>query len=164
MSNFVFIKDDFFKIHSDFVEMLDPFDLKKQTTRQYLYVNIKHKGNNILVPLRRNIPNHNPKLYYPVPSLTRPNAGLDYRKILIVNNEEYIEIPSSQRLADSQTKIINDNYETIEKAVIKYIDGYIKSANKNREYRDYDYSFSTLHNFHKELGIVKKENKSKTAN
>lgn len=163
MSNFVFIKEDFFNENSDFVEMLDPFDLSKQTARQYLYINVKYKGNNVLVPLRRNVGN-NRKLYYPVPSETRPNAGLDYRKILIVNNEDYIETPSSQRLADSQTKIINDNYSTIEKAVFKYIDGYIKSANKNREHRDYEYSFSTLHNFHEELGIVKKENNAKTDN
>lgn len=161
MSNFVFIKEDFFKENSGFEEMLDPFDLEKQTARQYLYVNVKYNGNNILVPLRRNI-GKSPKLYYPVPSKTRPNAGLDYRKMLIVNNEDYIEIPSGQRLAESQTKIISDNYDTIEKAVIKYIDGYIKSANKNREHRDFDYSFSTLHNFHKELGIVKKEQKVKT--
>jgi protein AbiQ len=153
MNNIVFIKKEFFVENPNFVEMLDPFDLPKQTARQYLYVNVKYKGNNILVPLRRNI-GSNLKLYYPVPSKTRPNAGLDYRKMLIVNNEAYIEIPSSQRLADSQTKIINDNYDTIEKSVIKYIEGYIKSANKNREHRDYEYSFSTLHNFHEELGII----------
>ena len=116
MSNFVFIKEDFFKENSGFEEMLDPFDLEKQTARQYLYVNVKYNDNNILVPLRRNI-GKSPKLYYPVPSKTRPNAGLDYRKMLIVNNEDYIEIPSGQRLAESQTKIISDNYDTIEKAV-----------------------------------------------
>lgn len=156
MSNLVFIKEDFFKVHSDYVEMLDLYDLEKDYARQYVHVMIKYNSNTSLVPLRRNIPNHNPKLYYPVPSQTRPKAGLDFRKILIVNDEEYIEIPSSQRLAESQTRIINENFEEIEKIAIKYIDGCIKSANKNREYRDYNYSFSTLHNFHKELGIVKK--------
>lgn len=156
MCNFVFVKEKYFKENMSFVEMLDPYDLKKQTSRQYLYVTVKYMGNNILVPLRRNT-GKNLKIFYPVPSQTRPNAGLDYRKMLIVNNMEYIEIPSSQRLADSQKKIISDNYETIEKAVIKYIDGYIKSANKNREHKDFEYSFSTLHNFHAELGIVKSE-------
>lgn len=154
MCNFVFIKERYFKENKNFVEMLDPYDLKKQTSRQYLYISVKYGQNNILVPLRRNA-GKNLKMFYPVPSQSRPNAGLDYRKMLIVNNLEYIETPSSQRLADGQMKIISDNYETIEKAVVRYIDGYIKSANKNREHKDYEYSFSTLHNFHTELGIVK---------
>lgn len=154
MCNFVFIKEEYFKEKSDFVEMLDPYDKQKQTSRHYLYISVKYKGNNILVPLRRNV-GKNRKMFYPVPSQTRPNAGLDYRKILIVNKPEYIEIPSVQRLAESQRKLISDNYDKIERAVIKYIDGYIKSANKNREYKDYEYIFSTLHNFHAELGIKK---------
>lgn len=162
MCSFVFIKEDYFRSNSGFVEMLDPYDIKKQTSRQYLYINVQYKGNTVLVPLRRNLPGNNLKLYYPVPSETRPNAGLDYRKMLIVNDTNNIEVPTTQRLATSQVKIINDNYAKIEKAVINYIDGYIKSANKNREHKDYAYSYSTLHNFHKELGIVKKETKSKT--
>ena len=135
MCNFVFIKERYFKENKNFVEMLDPYDLKKQTSRQYLYISVKYGQNNILVPLRRNA-GKNLKMFYPVPSQSRPNAGLDYRKMLIVNNLEYIETPSSQRLADGQKKIISDNYETIEKAVVRYIDGYIKSANKNREHKD----------------------------
>ncbi|MBQ5735930.1 MAG: hypothetical protein UH654_12405 [Lachnospiraceae bacterium] len=159
MCNFVFIKEDYFKNNSNFVEMLDPYNIRKQTSRQYLYICVHYKGNKVLVPLRRNLPGNNPKLYYPVPSQSRPNAGLDYRKMLIVNDENNIEIPTEQRLATSQAKIINDNYSTIERAVINYIKGYIKSANKNREHRDYDYSYSTLHNFHKELGINKEQTK-----
>lgn len=160
MCNFVFIKEKYFKENKNFVEMLDPYDMQKQTSRQYLYIAVKYKENNILVPLRRNA-GKNLKMFYPVPSHSRPNAGLDYRKMLIVNNLGYIETPSSQRLADSQKKIINDNYDTIEKAVIRYIEGYIKSANKNREHKDYEYSFSTLHNFHTELGIVKSSTDNK---
>lgn len=159
MCSFVFIKEDYFKSNSGFVEMLDPYDIQKQTSRQYLYVHVQYKGNKVSVPLRRNLPGNNPKLYYPVSSQSRPNAGLDYRKMLIVNDESNIEVPTEQRLATSQVKIINDNYDTIEKAVISYIDGYIKSASKNREHRDYDYSYSTLHNFQKELGIEKKQTK-----
>lgn len=36
MCNFVFIKEDYFKNNSNFVEMLDPYNIRKQTSRQYL--------------------------------------------------------------------------------------------------------------------------------
>lgn len=159
MINMVFIKEEYFRKNSSFKEMLDPFDLTKQTQRQYLYINFQYKNNNILIPLRKNLPGVNSKLYYPVPSETKPNAGLDYRKILIINNSTYIEIPTEQKLTQAQSKIIINNYDTIEKAVINYIDGYIKAANKNREYLEYDYKFSTLHNFHTELLITKIKSK-----
>ncbi|WP_066715705.1 type III toxin-antitoxin system TenpIN family toxin [Clostridium sp. Marseille-P299] len=149
----VFIKEQFFMMNENLEEMLDPRDIVKQTLRQYLFLNVKYRDNNILIPLRSDIPKNNLKICYPVPSRTRPNAGLDYRKMLIINDDEYIEKPEEQRLANSQLKIITDNYETIKSAAIKYVNGYIKAAKKNRERKDYDYKFSTLHNFHEELGI-----------
>lgn len=160
MINMVFIKEEYFRKNSGFEEMLDPFDLIKQTQRQYIYINVQYKNNNVLVPLRKKLPGDNPKLYIPVPSESKPNAGLDYRKILIVNNSTYIENPTEQKISNSQLNIITAKYDVIEKAVTSYIDGYIKTANKNREHIEYDYKFSTLHNFQKELGIIK-NNKSK---
>lgn len=50
--NFVFIKQEYFIENSDFIEMLDPYDVKKQSARCYLFVEIKHNGNNFFIPLR----------------------------------------------------------------------------------------------------------------
>lgn len=153
--NVVFIKEDYFKENSHFIELLDPFGTAKQTKRQYVFLNIQLENNNILVPLRSNLPSNkkNGNIGYPVPSAEKPNAGLDFRKILIVYDSSYIEIPEHPKIPKSQQHTIEQNYQAIENSVIQYIRGYIKSALKKRQKIDKKYRFSTLHNFHDELGI-----------
>lgn len=152
----VFVKEEYFNKNSILEEMLDPNDIVKQTKRQYLFLEIQYKDNNILIPLRSNLPSDRSigDIGYPVPSGERPNAGLDFRKTLIVNELSYIEIPESPRIPRSQQQIIEQNYSAIKNKVIQYIEGYIRSALKNRQRRDKKYKFSTLHNFHDELGII----------
>ena len=152
----IFVKEKYFIKNSHFVEMLDSNDLKKQTQRKYIYLNFKYKDNTLLVPLRSEMPNIRElgQVGYSVPSTKKPNAGLDYRKILIINDSDYLEIPQYCRVPTSQMYIINEKYETIKKQVKSYVDGYIKSAKKNRHLKDKKYKFSSLHNYHLELGII----------
>lgn len=89
-----YIKEDYFKEHKDFVNMLDPDNSSKQSKRTHLCVVININNNSIFVPLRNNL--GNPirkfgKIGFSVPSQKRPNAGLDYRYSLIINDEKYIE-------------------------------------------------------------------------
>ncbi|WP_234117231.1 hypothetical protein [Clostridium hydrogenum] len=151
----VFIKNNFFDDNSNFIEMLDPHNKQKQSERNYAFIKVKYKNNNIFVPLRSNVNTNTPygKIGFPVPSSKRPYAGLDFRKILIINDLSYIEYQSEPKLPTSQQSILNNSYDNIETMVIHYIHGYVKSALKNRHFRDKLYIFSTLHNFHKELGI-----------
>lgn len=155
--NIVFIKDKYFKQNKHLEEVLDPYDIVKQTQRQYVFLKIQYKDNNILVPLRSELPSNERigTIGYPVPSNKKINAGLDFRKILIVNELSYIELTKYPKIPKSQQQIIEQNYQVIEKRVLQYINGYIKSALKKRERRDKKYRFSTLHNFHNELGIIK---------
>ncbi|MEG1482935.1 MAG: pentapeptide repeat-containing protein [Cetobacterium sp.] len=155
--NIVYIKEEFFKEHFWFIEMLDPKDIKKQTQRGYLFLNIKYESNNIFIPLRSNLPNIRVlgEVGYPIPSKSKPNAGLDYRKLLIINTENYISNPKYCSIPGSQKKIIISDYEKIKKQLVKYISGYVKSVSKGRQNIDKKYCYSTLHNFHKELDIEK---------
>ena len=73
-NNIVFIKEQYFQDHSAYIEMLDPNDLIKQSTRCYLFVNIQYLGNQFYVPLRKNIDLRIGNIGYPLPSSTRPNA------------------------------------------------------------------------------------------
>lgn len=57
-------------------------------------------------------------------------------------------------VSSSQQRIIRENYSTICNQVIAYVKGYVTAAIKNRERREPKYCFSTLHNFHKELGVI----------
>lgn len=59
-----------------------------------------------------------------------PNAGLDYRKILIVNDSNNLEIPEYCKIPASQARIIDANYSAIKNGVIAYVKDYIKSAKK----------------------------------
>lgn len=152
----VFILKEYFKKNSHLVEILDPGDLEKQSQRKYIFLGFKYNSNTLLVPLRTELPDMSKigQVGFEVPSEEKPNAGLDYRKILIVNDSSYIENPPYWKIPTSQVKIINANYDTIKNQVKAYVDGYIKSAKKNRHLRDKKFRYSTLHNFHVELGII----------
>ena len=153
--NIVLVAKEFFEEHSHYAEMLDPNDVDKQSRRCYEFVSFKYNNNNILVPLRSNIPNMSKlgKIGYKLPSTTRPNAGLDYRKILIVNDSKHIIKPTSVNIPNSQTSVIVKDKNKIEKEVQSYIKGYIRAVEKGRATKDSKYKYSTLCNFHKELGI-----------
>lgn len=80
----------------------------------YLFLSITHKNNNIFVPLRSDIGSiKNKNICYCVPSNKRPNAGLDYRKMLIVNDFNYIEFPTGDRITTKQKDIITNNYKSM---------------------------------------------------
>ncbi|MCT4565661.1 MAG: hypothetical protein N4A68_15295 [Maledivibacter sp.] len=163
--NIVFIKKDYFNKNTHFVEMLDPYDTDKQIKRNYMFLNIKYKNNNIFVPLRSQTISNGKYgvIGYPVPTKEKPNAGLDFRKILIVNELSYIEFPQNPKIPNAQRKILEQNYKSIENMIIQYINGYIKSVLKQREKRNKKYRFSTLHNFHNELGIIETLREKQTA-
>ena len=150
----VFIKDRYFIKNASFVEMLDPTDITKQSSRCYLFISIQYCGNNFYIPLRKNIDLSIGNIGYHLPSSTRPNAGFDFRKSLIINDNSYIESLSSIDISSSQMKKLSNDIATIESLFISYVDGYKKASLKKREKIDKLYKFSTLHNFHNELGIT----------
>lgn len=152
----VFIYKRYFEENKHFIEMLDQDNSLKQANRKYIFLEFKYRGNNLLVPLRSVIPDISKlgQVGYRVSTEGKPNAGLDYRKVLIVNDESYIEEQEYIKIPKSQLKIIEKNYSSIEKQVIAYVDGYIKSVKKNRHLQDRKFCYSTLHNFHEDLKII----------
>lgn len=160
----VFIKEQFFIDYPNLKRILDLDDSKKRTHRKYLFLKFQYKGNNLLVPLRKNL---NPlkkigkryvEIGYPVPSTLYPDAGLDFRNIMIINDNSYLEFAIQPKIPSSQHKILNNDLDIISQKVYRYVDGYIKSAIKNRVDREYKYRFSTLCNFHIELKIEELRN------
>jgi len=155
LNNIVFVKEQYFKDNAGFVELLDPGDLIKQSTRCYLFIGIQYAGNQFYVPIRKNIDFRIGNIGYPLPSSTRPNAGLDFRKTLIINDGSYIQPLSKVDISSSQMNKLSADIAKIEALFINYVEGYISAALKGREKIDRFYIFSTLHNFHNELGIEK---------
>ena len=149
----VFILEQYFIDNSNFIELLDTNNIQKQSSRFHIFVSTSYKENQFFIPLRSNIKHGS--MGFSAPSSTRPNAGLDYRKALIVNDDKYIHRPNVVKIPSSQRNHIQANIVAINNGFSNYVNGYIKSANKKREHIDSKYKFSTLHNFHKELGICK---------
>ena len=155
-TQYCFIKSEYFRKHEGFINMLDSGNISKQSRRTYLCVCVVIGNNNVYVPLRNNL--GEPirkfgKIGFSVPSQKRPNAGLDYRHSLIINDDSYIEYPKSIRLPNSQTSVINANYSVISQEINIYVHKYIKVAKKHREHKEPLFRCSSLMNFHSELGI-----------
>ena len=120
-----------------------------------LCLNVKYKGNNILIPLRKNLGAADRafgKIGFPVPSMSKPKAGLDYRYIMVINDDKYLRF-DTPRISNKQSTAIQDNYNVIEREAIEYIEAYIRVAMKNRVERTARFRESSLINFHKELEI-----------
>ena len=151
-----FVREQYFLDHSHYVKMLDSGNAVKQSRRTHLCVQIKTDKNTFYIPLRNNLGadvRNFGRIGHAVPTCDRPNAGLDYRYALIINDPNYIEITVSQRIPKSQHQKILTDIAVIENEFEKYLSGFLKAARKNRILREPLYRESSLINFSKELGI-----------
>lgn len=156
--DYVFLLNSFFEQEfSDPTQILDKLKSKNEReARAYVLLRIFFEGNTFLVPLKKDIsgiPQHwVDKISYPVPSTNKPNAGLDIRKMIIVNDESFYRVDEA-RIAYSQKKIIQDNFEEIKGRAIEYIKDFKKAAAKGRNTKTALFKLSALNNFLDELGI-----------
>lgn len=153
---YCYIKEQYYIDNPSLVKILDIGDSSKHDIRTHICLNIQFDNNSILIPLRKNLGDPERKfgkIGFPVPSKSKPKAGLDYRYIMIINNMNYIRF-DTPKISNSQIKIIENNYETIQKEAIEYIKAYIRVANKNRIEKTARFRESSLINFYKELKIT----------
>ena len=100
-----FIRESYFLLHPEFEKMLDPGKPEKQSKRTHLCLELSIGNNQYYIPLRNNLGEPVRKygrIGHKVSSQERPNAGLDYRYTLIINEEEYIEEQKELRIPRSQ--------------------------------------------------------------
>lgn len=85
-------------------------------------------------------------------------SGLDYTKIVILDNTEYLDNKDAIIDKDEYNETIR-NFERIKAEVLQYIEDYIdyQRGMKLIDEKEFQrrYRFSTLKYFHKELGIEK---------
>jgi hypothetical protein len=161
---YVFLLNSFFEREfDDPKQLLDSAKGKKdRETRVYVCLKFEYERNTYLIPLKKDLGSslltnsYYKDAYYPVPSKAKPKAGLDFRKIIVANDESHYRIDKA-RISAGQRKIMQDNFETIKDLAIKYINGFIKAAKKNRHKTDSYYNFSALSNFLEELGVKTKK-------
>ena len=120
-----YVKRSYFEDHSDLKKILDVND-----------------------PIRKY-----GRIGHSVPSEKRPNAGLDFRYALVINDDYYIESVTDRRITKRQFKTIEEEYRKISNEFTVYLNGYMKAARKGRADIIPLYRESSLVNYHTELGI-----------
>lgn len=133
--NYCYIQKSYFESHGNLINLLDPGDFEKQSHRLYICINIKIDGINYCIPLRNRLGNEIRKfgrIGYSVPSRTRPEAGLDFRYALVIQDAKYIIPMTEPRIPNSQTRKINNEYYNIVKEFQIYINNFKKNARKHR--------------------------------
>ncbi len=91
-------------------------------------------------------------LLYKRELLQGKNAGLDYRYVLVINDDRYIEVQTQCKIPKSQYRKIKNDLERIKKEFQIYLNGYIKTVRKKRNQKEPLYKESSLINYLSELG------------
>ena len=135
LNNLCFIKEEFFTNHPSYTNMLDPKDSSKQASRTHVCLKITLDSNNYFLPLRSNLGadvRSFGRIGHAVPSASRPNAGIDFRHALVINDLTLINVHTEQVIPNSQLRKINEDYLQIQKEFDIYVKGYKKAFQKNR--------------------------------
>lgn len=160
---YCYITEEYYADHPGLEKILDIDDATKHNIRTHVCLNVKYNDNNILIPLRKNLgvaERKFGKIGYSVPSKSKPQAGLDYRYIMVINDKKYLRY-DEPKISKKQINTIKDNYDTIEKEALEYVKSYIRTANKGRVDKTARFRESSLTNFDEELGVSIKIKKDK---
>lgn len=126
-------------------------EMNTKQNRMYMYLKINYKNLTFLIPLETNVFSRQQSAFYPLPTQSRPNAGLNFRKALISEQPskdiKTIEIPLIPR---TQLDNLTQSTDKIERNFTRYIENFIQACNKNREHLEKEFKFSTLH-FYKNI-------------
>ena len=143
------LNDNFFSQNNHLVEVLDKDhqgNWNGEKTRGYGVVVVSVAGGLTFgIPLRSRI-KHNACFR------TVNDAGLDYSKAVLINDPAYLAgpfiIPSDQyvKIADRET-FITDRFE-------KYVNRYILGVQRDDQNILRGYRYTTLQNYHAELGLL----------
>lgn len=141
----------FYDENTHLVEVLDKTGEQWEPgkTRGYGVVVIELNGLRFGIPLRSHINPRNKHCF-----ITKERKGLDYSKAVLLPKDDYISSVPFQIPQDEIQKIREDEHK-IGKQFSKYVERYVKYVKTNPEASvlRIEYRFSTLVNYHAELGI-----------
>ncbi len=116
-----------------------------------------HDGYFICVPFRSSITHNNAFLFKGTTRSKQSRSGLDYSKIVIINNNNYIDSVNTAVVDQDEYNEMMVNLQQIVIEVIDYVDTYINHINGTAPLHPRQfarrYRFSTLSYFHDILGI-----------
>lgn len=124
--------------------------------RLFFGIIINVNDNHCFVPFETKLYEH-PALkansQYDLPSSTRPKAGLNFEKCLIINDFKYLEIIENPQIANSQYTKLKNEQDLVKEKLEQYIQKYIAEYKRGYAYEKYIFKYCTLHEFKKELGL-----------
>lgn len=143
------LSESFYAQNTHLVEVLDKTNNSWTggKTRGYGIVVVEVAGLKFGIPLRSNM-NHR----FGFITVSSEKKGLDYTKAVLLSKDEYISdaefaIPTAEYIA------IKDNTDDIAKEFNKFVNKYVRAAKNNDANVLNYYRYSTLKNYHVELGI-----------
>lgn len=107
----------------------------------------------IAVPFRSKISHKNAYLFKNSKRSRITKSGIDYSKMLIIKNPEYI---SGEGYIDKdEFNEFEKNIKEIAEKSLKYLDDYIKNYSNPKDKKSFErkYKYTTLKYFHKELNL-----------
>lgn len=147
------------KFMSDYPVSIYPEILSKPDRPHYCILIDTHCDYFICVPFRSNIGHNNAYLFKGTKRSKRSRSGLDYSKIAIIKDGDYLDDNAVVVDQDEYVEAVK-NAKTIVKDATEYVDTYIAHINGTTPLhpKDYDrkYKFSTLKYFHDILSLENK--------
>lgn len=129
--------------------------LKNQRAYNCLLIQ-SHYDYFISIPYRSNISHNNAFLFKGTERSKKYRSGLDYSKIIVITNLDYIDNKTAIIDKDEYIKTIR-HLSKIKNDALKYVDEYVDHCNGihilQSQIFKRKYGLSTLKYFHKELGI-----------
>ncbi len=147
------LSEQFYKDNYNLQEALDNINGSwiNGKTRGYGVVLIELNDLTFAIPLRTRV-NH--KACFVTKKSAPFRKGLDYSKALLISKPEYVTNDSFIIPSDEHRLLIDKSY-IITKEFSKYVEKYIKAVNRKdiKLLDNVSYRYTTLINYHKELGI-----------
>ena len=116
-----------------------------------------HKGYFICVPFRSSINHKNAFFFKGTARSTITKSGLDYSKIVIISNQDYIDSSTTAIVDQDEYNELMINLPQIVKEAVSYVDTYIQHVSGTKQIHpqqfDRRYRYTTLTYFHDILGI-----------
>lgn len=125
-------------------------EIENKANRPYMVMLIQIENNTFAIPFRTNVKHNNCYKFKNSSRQTNSTTGLDYTKVVIVNDNKYIG--EAARVNDMEYIELDANYHIIIKQFTSFVKGYIKFINGTlNEYQAKNYKYTTLKYFENEL-------------
>lgn len=133
-------------------EQVQDYTKSEAERQRRVYVRLQFDGLEFLIPLTKSVANlsknRNPDLQkccYVIPSSTRPEAGIDFTKAILVQPNWIL--PVTQGIANSQEQLIIADIAKIDRAFGKFYKDFKKDLKKDRLQFNTKFRFTVLKEF-----------------